>query len=350
MKKVLSLVLAMTMVLALAACGQKQTAQTSTTPSTPQTSTSTPSTPTPAEKVKLQIGFTTAEDPSDPYYYVASKMADILNQKSGGTMELELFANGQLGQEREMFEGMQMGTTEMAVMTNSYVSNFIPACGALDLPFVFESVDQAMSVLGHDFLFESFQGSGVVPLSWGVGGFRNLVTVGKAVASPADLKGMKIRCLENNTYMNTYSTLGANPTPMAWSETIPGLQQKTVEGLDASISVLYTSGFADICDYLSLTNQFFAAILVCISQSQWDSLTAEQQIWLKEAAEEACADQASFQVQADEDNLTKMEEAGITVIRDVDYAAFKDALGDFYDSMKSNIGAEYVDALFAAIG
>lgn len=306
-----------------------------------------------AEKVTLQIGFTTAADPSDPYFYVATEMNRLLSEKSGGMMELELFPNGQLGQEREMFEGMQMGTTEMAVMTNSYVSNFIPACGALDLPFIFEDVDQAVEVMSGEFgesLFSEFDGSGVVPLAWAVGGFRNLVTVGKAVKTPDDFKGMKIRCLENNTYMNTYSTLGANPTPMAWSETIPGLQQKTVQGLDASISVLYTSGFADICDYLSLTNQFFAATLVCISQTEWDKLSAEQQGWLRESAKEASALQAKFQIQADEDNLAKMEEAGITVIRDVDYAGFKAALSNFYDSMKDSIGAEYIDSLFAAIG
>ena len=150
--------------------------------------------------------------------------------------------------------------------------------------------------------------------------------------------------------MNTYSALGANPTPMAWSETIPGLQQGTVDGLDASISVLYTGGFADICDYLSLTNQFFAATLVCISQTEWDQLTEEQQTWLREAAQEAAALQADFQVKADEENLAKMEEAGITVIRDVDYDAFKESLSDFYTSMKDSIGAEYVDALFEAIG
>lgn len=341
MKKLLALTLALALIFSLVACGEEQAAQQPQTEETIMEG---------SEPVTLQIGFTTAEDPSDPYYAVASKMAELLAEKSGGTMSLELFANGQLGQEREMFEGMQMGTTEMAVMTNSYVSNFIPACGALDLPFVFESVDQAMEVLNNDFLFESFDGSGVVPLAWGVGGFRNLVTVGNAVKSPADLKGMKIRCLENATYMSTYSAFGANPTPMAWSETIPGLQQKTVEGLDASISVLYTGGFADICDYLSVTNQFFAAILVCISQSQWDSLTAEQQGWLKDAAKEASIAQADVQKQADEDNLTNMEEAGITVIRDVDYEAFKGALSDFYDEMKATIGAENVDKLFAAIG
>lgn len=340
MKRILAGALALSMVVGLTSCGNSSTPSSSNTPSS-------------SEKKTLQIGFTTAADPSDPYYYVATEMARILEEKSGGTLSLELFPNGQLGQEREMFEGMQMGTTEMAVMTNSYVSNFIPACGALDLPFIFEDTDQAISVMNGSFgqsLFDEFEGSGVVPLTWAVGGFRNLVTVGKAVKAPDDFKGMKIRCLENNTYMNTYSALGANPTPMAWSETIPGLQQGTVDGLDASISVLYTGGFADICDYLSLTNQFFAATLVCISQTEWDQLTEEQQTWLREAAQEAAALQADFQVKADEENLAKMEEAGITVIRDVDYDAFKESLGDFYTSMKDSIGAEYVDALFEAIG
>ena len=351
MKKILALALACAMSLSLVACGGSEKPAAST-PAASTPAASTPAAPT-SDPVELQIGFTTAEDPSDPYFYIATEMARILKEKSGGTVTLQLFPNGQLGQEREMFEGMQMGTTEMAVMTNSYVSNFIPACGALDLPFIFEDVNHAVEVMSGEFgqsLFTTFEDSGVVPLAWGVGGFRNLVTVGKGVRTPADFSGMKIRCLENNTYMNTYSTFGANPTPMAWSETIPGLQQKTVEGLDASISVLYTGGFADICDYLSLTNQFFAATLICISETEWDKLSAEQQTWLREAAQEAAVLQAEFQIQADEDNLANMEAAGITVVRDVDYAAFKAGLDEFYESMKGTIGAEYVDALFAAIG
>ncbi len=353
MKRALAILLAAVMAFGLVACSTNS--NNSNASQSPASSSSPASSPSPdaAEHVTLQIGFTTAENPGDPYYYAANRMAELLAEKSGGTMEVQLFANGQLGQEREMFEGMEMGTVEMAVMTNSYVSNFVSACSALDLPFIFKDADQAMEVLNGEFgqkLFDAFDGIGVVPLAWGVGGFRNLVTIGNAVRSPADLKGMKIRCLENNIYLNTYSTLGANPTPMAWSETIPGLQQKTVQGLDASISVLYTGGFADICEYLSLTNQFFAAILICISQSEWDKLSAEQQTWLSEAAKEACQEQAGVQVKADEDNLVKMEEAGMTIIRDVDYAAFKDALADFYDSMKGNIGADNVDALFKAIG
>ncbi len=343
MKKILAVSLAAALMLSLGSCGGGQTASSGSAGGTDASG---------EEKVSLQIGFTTAADPTDPYYYVATEMARILDEKSGGAMELQIFANGQLGQEREMFEGMQMGTVEMAVMTNSYVSNFIPACGALDLPFVFEGVDQAMEVLNGEFgqsLLDTFEGTGVVPLSWGVGGFRNLVTADKAVRAPEDLSGMKIRCLENNTYLNTYTALGANPTPMAWSETIPGLQQGTVEGLDASISVLYTGGFADICDYLSLTNQFFAATVICISETNWDALTGEQQAWLLESAQEASALQADYQVQADEDNLVKMEEAGMTIVRDVDTQAFRSALSSFYDDMKETIGAEYVDALFAAI-
>lgn len=302
--------------------------------------------------VKLQIGFTTAEDPNDPYYSVSKQMAELVSKKSGGKMEIQLFANGQLGQEREMFEGMQMGSVDMAVMTNSYVSNFVPACSALDLPFIFKDADQAMKVLNGPYgqsLFKAFDKAKVVPLAWGLGGFRNLITTEKAVKTPDDLKGLKIRCLENKVYMNTYKTLGANPTPMAWSETIPGLQQKTVEGLDASITVLYTGGFADICKNLSVTNQFFAATLVCISKNKWDKLTPDQQKWLREAAQQACNDQAKAQVKRDNDNLKKMQDKGMNIVRDVDYAAFKAKLGDFYNEQKKTIGAKYVDNLMAAI-
>ena len=174
MKRILAGMLALSMLFALAACGGPETPPASS--GTPDGSSSPASSQPSAGKKTLQIGFTTAADPSDPYFYVATEMARILEEKSGGTLGLELFPNGQLGQEREMFEGMQMGTTEMAVMTNSYVSNFIPACGALDLPFIFEDVDQAAAVMSGGFgqsLFTEFEGSGVVPLAWAVGGFRS---------------------------------------------------------------------------------------------------------------------------------------------------------------------------------
>ncbi len=83
---------------------------------------------------------------------------------------------------------------------------------------------------------------------------------------------------------------------------------------------------------------------------EWDKLTEEQQTWLREAAQEACKEQAGFQIKADEENLKNMEEAGMNIIRDVDYDAFKEALSSFYDSMKDSIGAENIDNLFAAIG
>ena len=262
MKKLLALVLALAMTLSLAACGQKEE-----TPSDGGNDG--------AEKVTLQIGFTTAEDPNDPYYYAANEMARILEEKSGGTMEVKLFANGQLGQEREMFEGMQMGTVEMAVMTNSYVSNFVAACGALDLPFVFESVDQAMEVLNGDFgqqLFDAFDNVGVVPLSWGVGGFRNLTTASKPVATPDDLKGMKIRCLENNTYMNTYSALGANPTPMSWGELYTALQQGTVDAEENPYAMIDDGKFYEVQKYVSETGHVFSVTMLIANKKFMDKL------------------------------------------------------------------------------
>jgi len=332
----------------MTACGKTENPSSTFTPSI-----TSPSVATGTEKTKvIQIGFPTAPDPSDSNFILATEMKRIIDERSNGSLLLELFPNGQLGQEREMFEGMQMGTVDMGIFTNAYVSNFISASRVFDLPFLISDYETAYKVsrgpVGKA-VFDSFESSGVIPLSHGCGGLRHLISNTKPVRAPGDLKGMKIRCMENKMYLDTYAALGTNAVPMAYSETIPALQQKTIEGMDGTASNLYTGGYAEICEYLSLTGHFFSYTNVCISESLWKTLNAEQQTLIKDAAIEASDFQFAFAKKNDEEMVDKMEGDGMTIVRDIDYAAFRKALEYFYEDQKDIIGGTYVEDILSEI-
>ena len=264
-----------------------------------------------ASKV-YQIGFTTAAVEDDPYYVFAKNFSDIVAERTGGGIRIDVMGGGQLGQEGEMFSGMQMGTTDMAVMTNAYASGYVPASGLFDLPFIFKDNETAANILDGEIgqsILKEYDNYGVKALGWGEGGFRHLVTLNKAVREPADMKGLKIRCMETETYLATYAALGVNAVPMAWSETITGLQQGTIDGLDIPVSVTYSNGFPDIAKYLNMTGHFYSPLLICVSGEVFDALSPEEQQILSEAAVEAGKACRENNARVEEQMLSEMEEA-----------------------------------------
>ena len=301
---------------------------------------------------KIQIGFTTAAIDSDPYYIFAKNFSEIVDKKTNGRIKIEVKGGGQLGQEGEMFTGLQIGTTDMAVMTNAYVSGYIPAAGLFDLPFIFKNNEEAARILdgklGTEVLNE-YEKFGIKALAYGEGGFRHLVTLKNQVRKPEDFKGLKIRCMETESYIATYAALGTNAVPMAWSETITGLQQGTIDGLDIPISVIYANGFSDIAKDLNLTGHFYSPLIICMSKKIFDSFDENDKKILIESAKEAGQICRDFNKNSESKMLEEMKAQGMEIIDDVDIPAFQNILKDFYSKRSKNIGGNYVEELMKEI-
>lgn len=306
-------------------------------------------------EVTLSVGYTTASNPDDPYHFTALRFKELVEEKTDGRIVVNEYPSSQLGSEPEMWEGMQTGTCDMAVMTNAYVSSYVPANGALDLPFIFSDLTQARSVLDGEFgqsLKDNMEGTGVTCLAFSEGGFRQLCTRDTAVKAPADLNGLKIRCMETKIYLSAYKALGVNATPMAWGELLTALQQGTVDGCDAPLSVLYTNGFPDICKYIDNVNLFYSPLPLCISTSVLESLSEEDQKILYEAAEEAAKatrennDATADKMEAD------LSEQGMTIVAEEEVAMdeFRTAAAPCYAEMESYIGSEWVSQLKTLVG
>lgn len=300
------------------------------------------------ENKVFQIGFTTAPVEDDPYFIFAKNFSNEVYKKTNGKIVIDIKGSGQLGQEGEMFTGMQIGTTDMAIMTNAYISGYIKEAGLFDLPFIFGNSKEAASILDENIgrkVLNEYEKYGIKALAYGEGGFRHLVTANAEVRYPGDFKGLKIRCMETDTYIKTYQQLETNAVPMSWSETITGLQQGTIDGLDIPISVTYTNGFVDIAKDLNLTGHFYSPLILCISKNIYDELNEEEKEILRQAAEYAGKITRTSNADKETKMLKEMENQGMKIIRDIDKDAFKKKFKDFYKSRSQVIGEEYFDEL-----
>lgn len=347
MKKIISLFMCAMMVFSLTACGEK-----------PATTTTAPANAG-GEKIsyEIAIGHTTAPSEYDPYYITCLEFEKLVEEKTNGRIQVVVHSGGAMGSETEMFEGMQMGTLDMGIITNAYVSAYVPACGALDLPFLFEDLAQARGVIDGDFgkkLVEQVSKSGVVTLGWSEGGFRQTPTVKKAIKTPADIAGLKIRCMETKTYLAAYKALDVNATPMAWAETITSLQQGAISGLDIPNSVTYANGFPDVADYYNMLNMFYSPLQICISAKTLAKFDAEDQAMLMECAVAAGVATRNKNDENDEFMLKEMADDGLVIIetKDIDFDAFQQKASSCYTDkeLRDYIGAEYVDEILSIVG
>ncbi len=164
----------------------------------------------------------------DGFHIAATKFEELVEERTDGKVNIEIFPNASLGDERTLLEGMQIGTVDMGVITNGPVANFVEEMAVFELPFLFPTPEAAYSVLdgpiGQE-LLDKLADVNLKGLAYAERGFRNLTNSERAVNSPEDLDGLRIRVMENPVYTDTFRELGANAIPMAWTEALTAMQQ-----------------------------------------------------------------------------------------------------------------------------
>ncbi len=231
--------------------------------------------------------------------------------------------------EREAIESVQIGTIECSMTSTGPVGNFVPAVRNLDVPFLFRDTAHARGVLDGEIgqgLLAQFQPRGLVGVVWMENGFRHLTNSRREVNVPADVRGMKVRTMENQVHMRAFSTLGALPTPMAFSELVPALQQGTVDGQENPIPVIVANNLNQVQRFLTLTAHVYSpAILICNPGMMGRLNAADRAAFLDAARAGARANRD--RVTADEaSGVDELRRRGMTVVTQVDTAAFQAAL------------------------
>ncbi len=231
--------------------------------------------------------------------------------------------------EREAIESVQIGTIECSLTSTGPVGNFVPAVRNVDVPFLFRDYAHARGVLDSEIgqqLLAQFQPRGLVGVVWMENGFRHLTNSRREVSVPADVRGMKVRTMENPVHMRAFSTLGALPTPMAFSELVPALQQGTVDGQENPIPVIVANNLNQVQRFLTLTAHVYSpAILIC-NPGALGRMNAADRAAFQEAAR-AGARANRERVTADEaSGVEELRRRGMAVVTQVDTAAFQTAL------------------------
>src|SRR5256884_1538625 len=225
------------------------------------------------------------------HYGVAiDAFAREVEKRTNGRYKIQNFYAGALGAERESIEGIQLGTLDLTMTSTGPVPNFVPEVAILDIPFLFHDYAHARAVLdgpiGQD-LLTKFDAKGIKALAWGENGFRHMTNNKHPVNTPDDLKGLKMRTMENPIHIEAYRQFGILPTPMAFTEVFTALQQGTVDGQENPVSGINAAKFEQVQKYLSLTGHVYSPALILMSKAQWDKLSAADKQAFSEAAKEA---------------------------------------------------------------
>lgn len=213
---------------------------------------------------------------SSHYGAGAEAFAKSIEGASGGKYKVQQFANSALGGEREVIEGLQIGTIDLAIVSTGATLNFVPETGVFDIPFLLRDLPHARAVLdskiGQDMLAK-FPDRGIIALAWGEQGFRHLTNNVRPVKTPADAKGLKIRTTENPIHITAFRQIGILPTPMAWPEVATALQQGIIDGQENPLSVITSAKLSQLQKYLSLTGHVYGPALVLMSANVYNGLS-----------------------------------------------------------------------------
>ncbi|KJE26562.1 TRAP transporter solute receptor, DctP family protein [Geobacillus kaustophilus] len=217
------------------------------------------------------------------------KFKKIVEEKSGGSLKVQIYPNSTLGAEKEFYDGVRNGTIEMGI-PGLIMQNDIPKMGVPEWPFLFKDFEHVKKVLngpiGKEIAKDLEKKHGVVPLAWSANGFR-MFSANRTIDSMDDFEGLRMRMPNIPNYITIGKLLGTNVTPMPISEVFTALEQKVVDGQDNPIATLRASGWYEVQTDVLESKHMFSPNIYVINKKFWDSLTKEQQTIIQEAAKEA---------------------------------------------------------------
>ncbi len=270
-------------------------------------------------------------------------MADYLNENSDGRIQMEVFAGGQLGDERSTIEQAQLGVIDIVRTSTSPVGEFYTPMGVYSLPYIFRSEDHFVNVLQGDVgeeLLAGLEEADLVGLAYYDSGSRNFYTTDTPIRSVEDLQGLRIRTQQSQVVLDMMELLGAEPVPMAFGEVYSSLQTGVIDGAENNFPSYGPFGVRhyEVAPYYTLDGHARVPEVVMISKATWDGLSPEDQALVREAAQASVP--VEFEAWADlvEESRQAVVEAGSEII-EVDTQPFQEAVQPLYDQY----GAEYGD-------
>lgn len=282
----------------------------------------------------------------------ALKFAQLVKERTGGKVEIQVNADGVLGDEKSVIEQLQFGGVDFARVSLSPLAEFVPKLNVLQLPYLYTGADHMWEVLegdiGDDFL-NSFDGSYLVALSWYDAGSRNFYSSLKPIERLEDMEGMDVRVQESELMMDTIRALGGNPVPMAYGEVYSALQTGTIQIAENNWPSYESTHHYEVAKYYTIDEHTRVPELQLASQSTWEKLPEEYREIIRSCATESARYERSLWKEREQVSEEKVREAGcvVTELSQQEKARFQECVMPLYEKYCSDY-VDIIDAIVAA--
>lgn len=296
--------------------------------------------PLSAHAMDIKLGHVLA--PNHSWNKAAEGFAAEVKEKTDGRVNFVLFPSGQLGNEKTMLEGLQIGSQGAAIIGSGSLQPIEPKFGVVELPYTWSSSQQAYKAFDGELgaaLAKLADKKNLTIISWWENGFRHVTNNRGAIAQPADLAGLKTRVTPDKMRLDTFTALGANPAPLAFGELYSALQQKVFDAQENPLSIIYTSSFFEVQKYLSLTGHVWGPASLIISKPVWNRISADDKKVVQAAADKWRDAQRKMITDGDQQFVAQLKEKGMQV-NEVDKAAFAAAVQPVWKTYSVTYGPE----------
>ncbi|MDI6400531.1 TRAP transporter substrate-binding protein [Balneolaceae bacterium ANBcel3] len=273
-----------------------------------------------------------------PVSIAMAQMAEDIEEKTDGRMRITIYPAGQLGNERKLLEQIQLGVIGLTKVSTATLENIVPAMRVFSLPYLFRDNDHSTKVfdgdLGKELLLEGVP-YGLRGVGYYDAGSRSIYTTDRAVETPDDLAGLKIRVMESVIAMQFMRTMGGSPTPLSYGELYTAFQGGIVDGAENNPPSFFTSRHYEVCNYYILNEHTTIPDILVIGESLWNSLSEQEQIWLQEAIDASVLHQRQLWEESEEVSMQAFRDAGVNIIYP-DKEPFREASRPLYDLIRDN--------------
>jgi tripartite ATP-independent transporter DctP family solute receptor len=280
-----------------------------------------------------------SQNPSEPQVRAVELFADLVSEGTEGRIRVQVYPNNQLGNQRDVVEGLQMGSVELANIA-SVMASFVPEINLFELPFLFDGPEHFDRVMDSEVgkgLAPAFERRGLHLLGYFDAGERHIMTTERSVERLEDLRGLKIRTMENRLHLATFEAFGANPMPMAYGELYTALEQGVIDGAEAADPNYFAKRFFEPAPHWARVGWIRLVEYVVMSRSFYEGLAPEDRRVVDEAARTMIVQQRDWYRAEADSALERLREAGVE-ISVPDKAAFRAAARGVYQEWADRVG------------
>ena len=299
------------------------------------------------EVFELKLGH--LADPANPYALGATKVAELVEERTDGKLVIKIFPSSQLGNAQKLIEGLVLGTLDFAMTTTAVLGQFEPKLLVFGFPYMMRDrahAFKALDTIGME-LGENLEAKGIKVLGYFENGVRHMINNKRKLNTPDDMKGLKMRVMSTPVYIELMKSLGADPTPMAFGEVYSACQQGTIDGLECPAVHFWQMRFFEVNKFITLTAHTYESEPFLMSMKTWNKLPEEYQKILVEATAEALDYSRKIAIEQETDFFQKIKDSGICQIDEVDLAPFVEKSKVVWEKLESTVGRDLIERIQA---